>query len=778
MLSAQMPDHVIKILEKRYLLKNAKGEIIETPDDMFRRVAKAVANGDKAKEEEFYVMMASLDWLPNSPTLMNAGTGNGGTLSACFVIPVEDSLVEGDDSIMQSAISWAAVQKFGGGVGASFSRLRRRGAPIKSTHGISCGAVAVIRHYSSITDMVTQGGKRHGANMGVLRVDHPEIVDFIKCKDKDKEIRNFNISVGITDAFMKAVKDDKEYDLIEPSTGESVTRVKARYVFDLIVKQAHKNGEPGLLFLDQINKYNPTPEIGVIEATNPCAELPMLAYESCNLGSINLLHMVDFSEEIAQVNWAKLEKTIYLAVEFLDNVIDINKYPLPQIEAMTKANRKIGLGVMGFADMLVALGIPYNSNDGLRMAEEVMRFVDEKSKEASMKLAETRGAFPNFDKSIYKKDKRYKKGIRNATTTTIAPTGTIGLIADVSQGIEPIFMVAQKRRMGDVLNPEEVMDGKPPKYYYFTVVNKMFERLARKAGVYNAEILEKVYGANSIQSIVGIPNDVKKIFRTAYDISFEWHIKMQAAFQKHVGNGVSKTINLPESATEVDVYKAYWLAYDNDCKGITVYRDNSRSDQVVSKLDSEQSGDELKDGKVEGSSVRPSPERAYGYRERITTGCGSLYVHLSEDEHGLCEIFTSMGQAGGCTGCLLNSMGRVISVSLRSGVKPKELMKQLRGNQCPRPGGKIGKRVLSCADAIGIVLMNYLVEKGMMEKNNVEEMQKINKEIAQNDVESQILGDMGKAHKHIGQCPECGASNFDYTSKCPLCLVCGWTECS
>ena len=776
MLSAQMPDHVMKILEKRYLMKNAKGEIIETPDDMFRRVAKAVANGDKAKEEEFYTMMASLDWLPNTPTLMNAGTGNGGTLSACFVIPVNDSLVEGDDSIMKSAISWAAVQKFGGGVGASLSNLRRRGAPIRSTHGQSCGPLSVLRHYSSITDMVTQGGKRHGANMGILRVDHPDIIDFIRCKDQDKEIRNFNISVAITDTFMKAVKDDKEYDLIEPSNSEVIQRIKARYVFDLIVKQAHKNGEPGLIFIDKMNKYNPTPEVGLFLSTNPCGEQPLLSYESCNLGSINLLHMVDFSEEPAQINWTKLEKTVYLAVEFLDNVIDINKYPLPQIEAMTKANRKIGLGVMGFADMLVALGVPYNSNDGVRMAEEVMRFVDEKSKEASMKLAETRGSFPNFDKSIYKKDKRYKKGIRNATTTTIAPTGTIGLIADVSQGIEPIFMVAYRRRTGDVLNPEEVMEGKPPKYYYFTVINKMFERLARRAGIYNNEILEKVYDANSIQSIVGIPNDVKKVFRTAYDISPEWHIKMQAAFQKYTQNAVSKTANLPESATEADVYKAYWMAYDNDCKGITVYRDNSRTDQIVSKTTSGQQSDGVKD--TDGSVVRSSPERAYGYRERIETGCGALYVHLSEDEHGLCEIFTSMGQAGGCTGCLLNSMGRVISISLRSGVKPKELMKQLRGNQCPRPGGKIGKKVLSCADGVGIVLMNYLVEKGMMEKNNVEEMQKVNKELAQNDVEMQILGQSGNSHKRIGTCPECGASNFDQTSKCPLCLVCGWTECS
>ena len=1194
MMSTQMQDHVIKILEKRYLGKNAKGEIIETPDDMFRRVAKAVSNGDKAKEEEFYKIMVDLDFLPNSPTLMNAGTGNGGTLSACFVIPVSDSLVDGDDSIMQSAISWAAVQKFGGGVGASFSNLRRRGAPIKSTHGISCGAVSVIKHYSSITDMVTQGGKRHGANMGILRVDHPEIIDFIKCKDNDKEIRNFNMSVGITDVFMKAVKDDKEYDLIEPSTGEVIQRIKARYVFDLIVKQAHKNGEPGLIFLDKMNKHNPTPEVGMFESTNPCfaggmrlatnrglltfkelydrqldikvatdnrvslvrtcigngsdietvelknsvgvtmrpavpvfktrvnhpvyklgtkcgvevvatddhkfftpnglkqlkdlqigddiliqsgagewskdytlpkfeperqylsrvkkgeaclpkywsrdigevlgwvmgdgwvtteyskgrkiptyavgvcfnqedqkdimpkiyallrewtgcegsqtnrdggviqlryrsclyyllnslgvglcgsldkrvpeslwgapkeavfgflsalfsadgtinvsahkgscsirltssslnmlkdvqvlllnegiyssifkrrdagvkmmpdsnrnlkeynvaeqyeliidgcdrdefaskigflnskqqkvmdwlgvkgrksnkhsyltkvvsvtfagsedvycttepethsiivngcttvqcGEQPLLPYESCNLGSINLLNMVDFSEDPPQINLAKLEKTIYLAVEFLDNVIDINKYPLPKIEEMTKSNRKIGLGVMGFADMLVALGVPYNSNDGLRRAEDIMRFIDEKSKEASMKLAETRGSFPNFDRSIYKKDKRYKKGMRNATTTTIAPTGTIGLIADVSQGVEPIFMVAQKRRMGDVLNPEEVMDGKPPKYHYFTVINKMFGKLARRAGIYNAEILEKVYGANSIQNIVGIPNDVKKVFRTAYDISPEWHIKMQAAFQKYTDNAVSKTANLPESATEADVYKIYWLAYDNDCKGVTVYRDNSRTDQVVSKIGSDKTDGDAKSDEQGKGMVRVSPERAYGYRERIETGCGALYVHLSEDEYGLCEVFTSMGQSGGCAGCLLNALGRTISISLRSGVRPIDLMKQLRGNQCPKPGGKIGKKVLSCADGVGIVLKNYLIEKGVMEKDNVEEMQKINKELAQNDIELQILGNIGKAYKHIGACPECGSSNFDQASKCPLCLTCGWTECS
>ena len=1603
----QIPEHVAKILEKRYLLRDAQNIVIESPQGMFRRVAACVSLGNKDKEEEFYQLMSSLDFLPNSPTLMNSRSDGvaAGTLSACFVIPINDSLVDGEDSIMQSAISWAAVQKFGGGVGASFSRLRRRGAHIKSTHGVSCGSVAVIKHYSSITDMVTQGGKRHGANMGVLRVDHPDIMDFIRCKDTDKEIRNFNISVGITDAFMKAVKDDKHYDLIEPSTGEVISSLRARSVFDIIVKQAHKNGEPGLIFIDKMNKYNPTPEVGSYEATNPCfaggmrlatnkglltfnelyksqidisvttdkriyvnkikqvngddienisildskgtvlrkavpvfktrknypvykletkhglevvvtddhkfftpngkvplkdlkvgdvvliqsgsgvwndnydlpefkptnkyaarvkrgeahppkkwsreigellgwvmgdgwisseipkgrkvpnytvgmcfntedqitimskidkmvkewtgldgfkvtrkgdvrnlmyksalyyfinslgvglctsltkrvpkslwsapreavvgflsamfsadgtvnvssdnkkscsirlsssslnmlkdiqilllnegiysslnkrreagiklmpdskgnlkeyntaeqyelildaesrdrfinnigfmnndksnkyqswfdkkkkksdkhdfvdtvlkieylgnedvycttepethsiivnglvtaqcGEQPLLPYESCNLGSINLLNMVDVSEEQPQVNWDKLEKTVNLAVEFLDNIIDINKFPLPQIEQATKANRKIGLGVMGFADMLIALGIPYNSNEAVRKAEDIMRFIDEKSKETSIKLAEVKGSFPNFDKSIYKKDKRYKKGLRNATTTTIAPTGTIGLIADVSQGIEPIFMVAQKRRMGDVINAEEVKEGKSAKYYNFNIINRLFEKAAKKVGIYNDEMLEKIYGVNSIQNVVGIPQDIKKIFRTAYDISPEWHIKMQAAFQKYVDNAVSKcvakgtlistnqgimpieklgdakgsdvfgkslndlcviddngdikkvishysggikstlkirlndgktyemthnhkimtldgwckasdlkvgdivmgrcggfvenlggqvidvdmdsdgfkmrtnancvnipknmsadlakilgmivadghtevktglvglyeknenvgkvyddlcyklfgvmpkvfvdkrngvvghtitsrilvrwvqqligmksgdkhipcqimqgsieeqiafmegvtldgyliergeteikhyylmlymgkskiladqlfsiannlnlrpyyctkkvdgydysvygvevgsgvipieshkrcddirirqrlvilpdcvynmilsvknpeysnlryikkchpkyvwdyvldklgveydkntyllkvtnidesqnevydievedshsylldgiishnTCNLPESATESDVYKAYWLAYDSDCKGITVYRDNSRSEQVVTKVTSDK--EEVEDNVEEVfKMVRPTPERAYGYRDKIETGCGSLYVSLHEDDQGLCEVFVAMGQAGGCTSCWSNSLGKVLSISLRSGVSPKHLMKQLRGNKCPRIGGKIGSRVLSCPDGIGIVLMNYLVEKGVMDKANIEEIQKINQELAQNDVEIQMLGKAVNGYKHIGQCPECGSSSFDQTSKCPLCMICGWTECS
>jgi len=554
--------NALEVLRKRYLLRNEMGKIIETPAQMFVRVAKAIAKVDrkyggnpKESEKIFYGMMARAEFLPNSPTLFNAGTELG-QLSACFVLPIEDSL----ESIFTAVKNMALIEKSGGGVGFDFSKLRPKGDIVKSTKGVASGPVSFMRVFDAATDVIKAGGKRRGAMMGVLRADHPDIVEFITSKQKPGVLSNFNISVAVTDDFMKTLEEDGEYWLINPRNKEKVRRLKAKEVWNLMAKSAWEGGDPGVIFIDEINRHNPIPEVGRIEATNPCAEQPLLPYESCNLGSVNLSRMV----ENRKVNWEKLRETVRNAVHFLDDVIDANRFPLKEIEKMTKANRKIGLGVMGFADMLIKLGVPYDSEEALELAEKIMKFVTEEARKKSVELGEVRGSFPNFDRSVWK-DKY--QAMRNATITTIAPTGSISIIAGCSSGIEPLFAISFMRK---VLEGTRLFE-----------INPLFEMIAKERGFYGAELLEEIARTGSVQGIKGVPEDVKRIFVTALDIQPEWHVRMQAAFQKYTDNAVSKTVNLPQDATIEDVKKVFWLAYKLKCKGITVYRYGSKPEQVL-----------------------------------------------------------------------------------------------------------------------------------------------------------------------------------------------------
>lgn len=736
MQNLNLSPNAVKVLEKRYLKKDEEGKVIETPADLFRRVAKTVAAADlnygKSQEEarqveqEFYQMLTSLEFLPNSPTLMNAGRRLG-QLSACFVLPVDDSMESIFDAVKYTAI----IHKSGGGTGFSFSRLRPNGDIVGSTKGISSGPVSFMTVFDTATEAVKQGGTRRGANMGILRVDHPDILSFITCKDDTTKFNNFNISIALTEEFMRTVQEDKNYDLVNPRTKKVVKSLKARDIFNLIVEHAWKNGEPGIVFIDRVNASNPTPKIGRIESTNPCGEQPLLPFESCNLGSINLARMVD--TESQRIEWNRLKDTTWKAVHFLDNVIDMNKYPLKKIEEMTKANRKIGLGVMGWADMLIQLGIPYNSDRAVHLAEEVMGCIRREGCLASAALAEKRGVFPNYDGSIY--DGKIR--LRNATITTIAPTGTLSIIAACSSGIEPLFAVSFVRT---------VMEGTK-----LIEINPYFEKVAKERGFWTRELMEKIAESGSVQGFDEIPDDIKAIFVTAHDISPADHIAQQAAFQKHVDNAVSKTVNFPHQATPKDVENVYLLAYNLGCKGVTVYRDGSRKQQVLTKG---KKGEKSQPEDVKQKIMpRKRPDVIKGTTRIMKTGCGNIYVTINEDEEGhLFELFTSMGKAGGCAASQSEAIGRLVSLAFRSNIEPDEVIKQLKGIMCHSPTWYEGGRILSCSDAIANALQKYR-EKGS--KGN---------------------GDSPKVVMLMGACPECGGA-VEHEGGCAVCHNCGFTRC-
>jgi len=811
-LKAKLSPNALTVLQKRYLRKDKDGQPVETPADLFHRVARAVAAADQLytlrtdsedTAEEFYQVMANLEFLPNSPCLMNAGTDLG-QLSACFVLPVDDDMT----SIFEAVKATALIHQSGGGTGFAFSRLRPAGDVVKSTGGIASGPISFMRVFDTATDVIKQGGRRRGANMGILRVDHPDILDFITCKEQEGTFSNFNISVGLTEAFMRALEADEEYDLINPRTGKVAGRLRAQGVLDKIAAGAWRNGEPGIIFLDRMNEFNPTPALGEYESPNPCGEQILLPYESCNLGSINLTRMV----ADGAIHWEKLERTVKTAVHFMDNVITVNKFPFPTIEEATLKTRKIGLGVMGFADMLVQLGIPYDSEEGVAVAEAVMEAINYWSKGASCDLAARRGSFPTFDQSIYAQGRlsvpvsgvhpeTYGRptldwdaltrriqttGIRNATTTTIAPTGTISIIADASSGIEPLFALAYVRR--NVLDADEL-----------PVVNPLVERVARERGFYNPELMRRVAREGSIQDMEEVPADVRRVFVTAHDIAPQGHIRMQAAFQRHVDNAVSKTINVPHGASVDDVRRAYLLAYETGCKGLTLYRDGSRQTQVLNKGTGEtptaapaqpstsvhpesrgaqgrpfdpstlrpfdwaqgkpcsgQAG--LRASSTQGrrgaKAPRPRPVLTHGTTEKIMLGCNrTMYVTINEDPEGLCEVFLQMGKSGGCTASQSEAIGRLISLALRSGIETKAVIRQLEGIRCPSPTWHNGGSTLSCSDAVAKALERYL-----------------NGSSPGRPVVVKGLVDI------CPECPECGGM-VELVEGCAVCRACGYSQC-
>ena len=739
--------NALKVLQKRYLKRDDDGGPLERPSDMFARVAENIASAERLYgaddariaevARDFYELMTSLDFLPNSPTLMNAGRELQ-QLSACFVLPIADSM----DSIFGAVRDTAIIHKSGGGTGFSFSRLRPAGDQVRSTQGVSSGPVSFMKVFNQATEAVKQGGTRRGANMGVLRIDHPDVIQFIKCK-QGGDFANFNISVALTEKFLDAVANGTEYDLLNPRDGKPVGQLDAREVYDLIINMAWETGDPGIIFIDRMNRDNPTPLLGEIESTNPCGEQPLLPYEACNLGSVNLSRVVTARDGRTDVDWDHLADIVHRGVRFLDDVIDVNEYPLPKIGELARGNRKIGLGVMGFSDMLIKMDLAYDSEEAVAMGEKVMGFINAEAKAASRKLADERGSFPNFKGSTY--DTPEGGPIRNATVTTIAPTGTLSIIASCSSGVEPLFAVSYVRT---VMDNDRLIE-----------VNPIFEDIAVKRGFYSRDLMERIANHGTVADMEEVPEDVRRVFVTAHDIAPVWHVRMQAAFQKHTDNAVSKTVNFASSATPDDVREVYDLANELGTKGVTIYRDGSKANQVLTTGDTGKAAAVAGEQRIGEIEPRPRPTVTVGRTEKVKTGCGNLYITINADDTGVCEVFTSMGKAGGCAASQSEALSRMISMSLRAGVDPDTVVRQLRGIRCPTPTWAEGGKVLSCADAVGIALEHFVAWQKTGE------------------VHTAVVKNTDKLDNLAGACPECGSA-LEHESGCAVCRACGFSKCA
>jgi len=832
------------VLEKRYLVKNEKGKPVEQPEDLFWRVAAVVAEADRrygASDEaveqaahDFYFLMTQRRFEPNSPTLMNAGRPLG-QLSACFVLPVEDALANGKNGIYDTLSAMALIHQSGGGTGFSFSRLRPKGSMVRSTTGVASGPISFMKLYDASTDAVKQGGTRRGANMGILRVDHPDILEFITCKEDLTQVTNFNISVAVTRKFMEAVKAGASYDLIDPTSGKVAGQLDARTVWDKMILGAWRTGEPGVFFVDEANRYNPVPQLGTYEATNPCGEQPLLPYDVCNLGSINVGYYVKNGE----MDWDAFRADIHLSTHFLDNIIDVNKYPLPEINALSKRIRRIGLGVMGFADALVRLGIAYDTPEGVEFGRKVMEFVDVEGKKESSRLAGERGPFPEWAKSIWGPDDtcaRDENGerirpmqlLRNCNVTTVAPTGTISIIAGCSSGLEPLFAVAFMRNQAGVMMPD---------------VNEDFVAIAKSEGWYSEALMERIAKTGTVQH-PEIPARWQRVFVTANQIAPEWHIRMQAAFQEHCDSAISKTTNFAHTASVEDVRKIYELAYDMHCKGVTVYRDGSRDNQVLSTGATDQakakreaaaavgaaagaaSGEaavsersriadlqsdlaerdaeverlrkqlyEVEAENLQRRAKRSRPDLLRGTTIRKETPLGVMFVNITEDEKGQpFEVFLTLGKAGGSAMADAEAMGRLISLALRSGIPIMEIHRQLRGISSDRAVGLGPNKVLSVPDAIGIAIEEWHRDRvigvqqelipGTEAGASPEMITSMTHQVPaslrpQGNAAAEMELQFGLHHAaeaFIGTCPDCG-SQMEYAEGCVKCHVCGFSEC-
>ncbi len=815
------------VLAKRYLVKDETGKPVESPEDLFWRVATVVAEADRrygaageavdAVAEEFYGLMTQRRFEPNSPTLMNAGRPLG-QLSACFVLPVEDSLSNGQNGIYDTLRSMAIIHQSGGGTGFSFSRLRQNGAMVRSTTGVASGPISFMKLYDASTDAVKQGGTRRGANMGILRVDHPDILAFIACKEDLTQITNFNISVAVTTEFMDAVKARGDYPLRDAKTGKEVGRLDANMVWDKMILGAWRTGEPGCFYIDEANRYNPVPHLGAYEATNPCGEQPLLPYDVCNLGSINVgLYVQDGPGNTHVMDWDAFRRDIQLSTHLLDNIIDVNKYPLPEIDSLSKRIRRIGLGLMGFADMLVRLGIPYDSAEGVEMGRRVMEFLDVESKKESERLAKERGAFPEWARSIWGPDEtcardadgkriRPMQMLRNCNVTTIAPTGTISIIAGCSSGLEPLFAVAFMRNQAGVMMPD---------------VNEDFVAIAKGEGWYSKELMERIAKTGTVEH-PEVPVKWQRVFVTANLIPAEWHVRMQAAFQQHCDSAISKTTNFGHAATVEDVRAIYKLAYELKCKGVTVYRDGSRDNQVLSTgatataaaqrdgtvSDKRQLGELAgtiaeKDNQIERlrkalfdseaenlqrRAKRARPDRLRGTTIRKETPLGTMFVNITEDDRGQpFEVFVTLGKAGGSAMADSEAMGRLISLALRSGIPMMEVHKQLRGISSDRAVGLGPSKVLSVPDAIGIALYEWWQDKqGVQQEllaspgSSAPARAVVAPSVpvaAQGGAQAMAGFEVdGGQQGFMGTCPDCGSS-MEYAEGCVKCHVCGFSEC-